>query len=130
MDEATKKKLVELAIKAAERAYAPYSKFRVGSALIDDRGTIYTGCNVENASYGLCVCAERTALVKAVSEGAGKVLGMAIVTLDAPSYCSPCGACRQIMHELAKDALILIASRDGTWQESTMDKLLPGAFEL
>ena len=131
MDEATKKRLVETAIVAAARAYAPYSKFRVGTAAIDDRGTIYTGCNVENASYALCVCAERTALVKAVSDGAGKIVGLAVVTLDAPGTCSPCGACRQIIHELVeKDAAVLLADRNGTWVETTPPELLPEAFTL
>jgi len=130
MDEAMKKKLVQAAMTAAERAYAPYSKFRVGAALLDTNGKIYTGCNVENASYGLTVCAERTALVKAVSEGAAPITCLTVVTLDAPGFCSPCGACRQVIHELAKDALILLADRNGTWEETTADKILPGAFNL
>lgn len=130
MDEPTKKKLVETAIQAANRAYAPYSKFRVGAALIDAKGAVFTGCNVENASYGLSICAERTALFKAVSEGAAEITGLAVVTLDAPGFCSPCGACRQVIHELARKAVVLLASRDATWEETTPDELLPGAFAL
>ena len=130
MDNAMKEKLVVAAIAAADRAYAPYSKFRVGSALLDAKGTIYTGCNVENASYGLTVCAERTALVKAVSEGAAEIVCLTVVTIDSDGFCSPCGACRQIIHELAKNAVILLADRNGTWEETTADKLLPGAFSL
>ena len=130
MDEAMKKQLVQAALKVAERAYVPYSKFHVGAALVDAKGAIFTGCNVENASYGLTVCAERTALVKAVSEGAAEIACLAIVTLDADGFCSPCGACRQIIHELARNAVILLANRNGTWQETTPDELLPGAFVL
>jgi len=130
MNEAMKKKLAKTAIKAAERAYAPYSKFRVGAALLDAKGTVYTGCNIENASYGLSVCAERTALFKAVSEGAAEIVGLAVVTLDAPGFCSPCGACRQVIYELARKAVVLLTDRNGTWQETTPDELLPGAFSL
>ena len=133
MDQAQKKALVNAAIKAAEKAYAPYSHFRVGAALLDEKGTVYTGCNIENASYGLCNCAERTALFKAISEGVTPKTGikaLAVVTLDAAGFCSPCGACRQVIHELATQAMILLADRNGTWQETTPDELLPGAFVL
>ncbi len=133
MDQAQKKALVDAAIKAAEKAYAPYSHFRVGAALLDEKGTVYTGCNIENASYGLCNCAERTALFKAISEGVTPKTGikaLAVVTLDAAGFCSPCGACRQVIHELATPAIILLADRNGTWQETTPDELLPGAFVL
>jgi len=133
MDQAQKKALVDAAIKAAEKAYAPYSHFRVGAALLDEKGTVYTGCNIENASYGLCNCAERTALFKAISEGVTPKTGikaLAVVTLDAAGFCSPCGACRQVIYELATQAMILLADRNGTWQETTPDELLPGAFVL
>lgn len=133
MDQTMKQALVNAAIKAAENAYAPYSHFRVGAALLDEKGTIYTGCNVENASYGLCNCAERTVLFKAISEGVTPKTGtraLAVVTLDAPGFCSPCGACRQVIHELATKASILLADRNGTWEETTPDALLPGAFVL
>ena len=130
MDETTKKKLIELSLKVAERAYAPYSKYRVGATVVDDRGMFYSGCNVENASYSLCVCAARSALVNAVSEGAGKIVGMAILTLDVAGIWSPCGSCRQIICELAKDSTILLADRDGNWKERTAEQLLPGAFTL
>lgn len=130
MTDQQKKDLVNKAIKAAERAYAPYSKFRVGAAALDEKEAVYTGCNVENASYGLTVCAERIALFKAVSEGAAPIQGLAVVTLDAPGTCSPCGACRQVIHELAKDAVVLLADRDGSYEEMTPDELLPKAFVI
>lgn len=133
MDQAMKQTLVNKAIQAAQRAYAPYSHFRVGAAVLDTTGTIYTGCNVENASYGLSNCAERTALFKAVSEGVPPKTGftaLAVVTLDADGFCSPCGACRQVIHELATTALVLLADRNGTWKETTPDELLPGAFSF
>ena len=130
MEQATKQNLVNTAIEAAKRAYAPYSNFHVGAALLDENGKVYTGCNVENASYGLCNCAERTALFKAVSEGAAPITALAVVTLDADGFCSPCGACRQVIHELARKATVLLADRNGTWRETTPDELLPGAFSL
>lgn len=130
MTEQQKNELVNTAIKAAEKAYAPYSKFRVGAAALDENGAVFTGCNVENASYGLTVCAERIALFKAVSEGAAPIKALAVVTLDAPGTCSPCGACRQVIYELAKNSVVLLADREGGFKEMTPAELMPEAFEL
>jgi len=93
-----RRKLIECAIESKGRAYAPYSKFRVGAALLSDDGKVIGGCNVENASYGGAICAERTAVVKAVSEGTTKIIGLA-VTSDVASPLSPCGICRQVLRE-------------------------------
>ena len=128
MDQVMKEKLVEAAREAAARAYAPYSDFHVGAALLLDDGRVFSGCNVENASYGLTCCAERVALFKWVSEGGGKVRAMALISPDHESYISPCGACRQVIMELAPDALILMADRNGAWQETSPAALLPGSF--
>ena len=92
-------KLFQKALAAAESAYAPYSKFRVGAALWSEDGRIFTGCNVENRSFGLTICAERTAVFKAVSEGAKRFLALAVSTPDSEKPVGPCGACRQVLSE-------------------------------
>jgi len=125
-----KDKLVASALEAAVKAYAPYSNFHVGAAAVDAEGNVYTGCNVENASYGLTCCAERVALFKAVSDGAAPIKALAIVSPDNDGYIAPCGACRQVIYELASDAVILLADKDGAYVEQTPDQLLPGAFKL
>ena len=119
----------QLLIKAAEArrlAYAPYSKFLVGAALLTDEGQVFTGINVENASYGLTICAERAAVFKAVSEGHRRFRCLALsVQADA----SPCGACRQVLHEFAPGLNILIGNEDGALdRETSLDVLLPQAF--
>ncbi|MDN4594806.1 cytidine deaminase [Polycladomyces subterraneus] len=121
-------RLIEAAKQAREQAYVPYSRFRVGAALLTDEGTIFTGCNVENASYGLTNCAERTALFKAVSEGARRFTGIAVVA-DTEGPVSPCGACRQVMFELCPpDMKVWLANLKGDVTETTVGALLPGAF--
>ena len=113
----------------AQRAYAPYSHFRVGAAVRDAQGTVHVGCNVENASYGLTVCAERNAIFAAVAAGAPKPFAaLAVACVDAAEgACSPCGACRQVMSEhLASDATIYV---DGLGHFSVAE-LLPHAFRL
>lgn len=102
--------LVQAAISASGRAYAPYSSYPVGAALRAADGTIYTGCNVENAAYPACICAERTALVKAVSEGERRFDMLAVVTRNAGS---PCGVCRQMLYEFAPHLRVIIADLDG-----------------
>lgn len=104
----TDQALVELAFTMLEKSYVPYSRFPVGAALEGTDGTVYTGCNVENAAYGSTLCAERTALVKAVSEGCRSFTRLAVVGNSA-DYCWPCGACRQMLYEFAPDLEVLVA---------------------
>ncbi len=125
-----KTELIALAWQAAERAYAPYSHWQVGAAAVGEDGRVYTGCNIENASYGLTNCAERTALFKMVSEGCLRFTAMAVVSGDT---CNgyPCGACRQVMSEFAANSRVpvYIAGKDGSCLETTVGGLLPYAFE-
>ena len=117
--------LVDLARKARKRAYAPYSHYKVGAALLGKSGAVYTGCNVENASYSHTVCAERTAVLKAVSEGETEFEAIAVVTRNGGS---PCGACRQVLSEFSPELLIYIADKDGEYRTTTLKKLLPDSF--
>ncbi len=117
--------LVGLAADARSRAYVPYSQFAVGAALRTKSGKTYTGCNVENASYGLTVCAERVAIWKAVSAGETDFEALALVTSNGGS---PCGACRQVMAEFAPQMPVVIADVDGGRQVMTVTELLPLAF--
>ena len=122
--------LICAAVAAKEKAYAPYSHFRVGAALTDERGNRYNGCNVENASYGATCCAERTAIFKAISEGAQRIRRLAVVS-DKAELCLPCGICRQVMAEFAADDFILLAaSPDGQYRTFTLEELLPAHFRL
>lgn len=125
------KKLIEEAIKGRSYSYSPYSKFKVGASLLMKDGSYITGCNIENVSYGLANCAERTALFKMVSSGYDKdsVVAMAIVA-DTKKPVSPCGACRQVMAELLhKDTKVYLANLDCEYLETTVEKLLPYSFE-
>ncbi len=117
--------LVAAAFKAREAAYVPYSGYRVGAALRDREGRVFTGCNVENVSYGLTNCAERTALFKAVSEGSREFEAIAITAEGTAPW--PCGACRQVLSEFAPNLRVLIAW-DGGREESSLDALLPHSF--
>ena len=118
--------LIELANEARRRAYAPYSKYQVGAALRTSTGRLYTGCNVENAAYPQCMCAERVAIFKAVSEGETQFDVIAIVT---PNGGSPCGGCRQVLAEFGLDTIVLIANGEGQLlSELPIGDLLPGAF--
>ncbi|MDY0320017.1 MAG: cytidine deaminase [Candidatus Cloacimonadaceae bacterium] len=121
-------KLLEIAKQAAEKAYVPYSGFKVGSAVICIDGSVYSGCNVENASYSLTICAERTAIFKAISEGHKQFTAIAIY-VDSDKVFPPCGACRQVISEFAPTIPVVYANLNETI-ETTMDKLLPGAFKL
>lgn len=123
--------LIEQAIKGRGFAYTPYSKFKVGAAILLKNGKYICGCNVENVSYGLCNCAERTALFKMVSEGYTKddVVAMAIVA-NTEKPVSPCGACRQVMAELLnKNTLVFLANLEKDYKETTVEELLPYSFE-
>jgi cytidine deaminase len=123
-----KETLLAEARRAREFAYVPYSHFPVGAALMAEDGTIYRGCNVENASFGLTNCAERTALFKAVSEGKRRFVALAVVA-DTPGPVTPCGACRQVMVEWCPpDMKVYLANLKGEVIETTVGKLLPDSF--
>ena len=126
MTELEIQKLMDCAIKARENAYSPYSHFAVGAALLCEDGTLYEGCNIENASYGLTNCAERTAIFKAVSEGHIKFKALAVVA-DTEGPCAPCGACRQVMAEF-KIPLIIMGNWMGNIKIVTIEELLPFSF--
>jgi cytidine deaminase len=118
--------LIKTAIEARTRAYAPYSNYPVGAALLTSTGKIYTGVNVENAAYPTTMCAERVAVFKAVSEGECKFIAIAVVTSNGGS---PCGSCRQVLAEFGLDTRVLIADAQGqVVQETDVAGLLPGAF--
>jgi cytidine deaminase len=117
---------------ARDQAYAPYSHFHVGAVVLTRDGRQFAGCNVENASYGLCNCAERTALFNAVAAGCrpGDFALLAVIA-DTPSPVSPCGACRQVMAELCGEAMpVLLGNLAGAVERTTVGALLPGAFQL
>lgn len=119
--------LIAAAARAREQAYVPYSKFKVGAALLTRSGRIVTGCNVENASSGATICAERTAVVKAVSEGEREFLALAVVT-DVPRPASPCGICRQVLVEFNPALPVIMANLSGEYRVERADTLLPLAF--
>lgn len=120
--------LIEEAKLGREKAYVPYSKFGVGAALLTKDGKVYQGCNIENAAYSMCNCAERTAIFKAYSEGDRDFQLLAVVA-DTERPCSPCGACRQVISELCpRDMLVVLTNLKGDKQEITVADLLPGAF--
>lgn len=121
----TDEKLLQNAIEMMERAYVPYSHYRVGAALLAQDGTVYTGCNVENAAYGNTLCAERTALCKAISEGARMFTAIAIAARGSAPF--PCGACRQSLYEFAPDLRVLV-TWDGNVREAMLSDLLPEGF--
>ena len=129
MDKEKQKDLVEQADGMLKKAYVPYSRFPVGAALLTKDGKTYTGCNIENASYGLSNCAERTAIFKAVSEGE-KDFDYLVVTGGTEGPISPCGACRQVMVEFFEpDMKVLLTNEQGKVKETTVAELLPGAFQ-
>ena len=128
MTEMTDRELAEIAYSMQERAYVPYSKYPVGAAILCADGTVFTGCNVENAAYGSSICAERTALLKAVSEGhRDDWVKIAVVTSgDDAGY--PCGSCRQMLYEFAPDLKIIIGGKDKVLSTITLSELLPHGF--
>lgn len=127
-----RKDLVALAREAAEKAYAPYSRFRVGAAVVGSDGLVYTGANVENAAYPSSTCAEATAIAHAVSCGVRKIDAVAVACIDAPSVAAsyPCGRCRQIMAEFGVDQVHVAAGPGSKVRSHTLDELLPHRFRL
>lgn len=120
--------LISAAQAVRERAHAPFSKFKVGAAIEDEHGRIFTGCNVENASYGLTLCAERVAVFKAISEGAGRLIRVVVVA-DTPTPTPPCGACRQILWEFMGDAEIIMVNLAGQRETVHLSQIFPRAFD-
>ncbi|QQK07673.1 cytidine deaminase [Miniphocaeibacter halophilus] len=120
-------KLIKLAYTAREKAYTPYSNFKVGAAVVTENNNIYSGCNIENAAYSPSICAERTAIFKAISEGESKIKLIVIVGTNDFTY--PCGVCRQVIKEFAKDTCkIIVANNKMEYKTFTLDELLPYSF--
>ncbi len=127
---ALQSRLLKAAREALEKAYAPYSRFRVGAALLTDQGHLFSGANVENASYGLTLCAERAAVAAAVAaEGPGLKIRALAVVCEAPGACPPCGACRQVLQEFSAGAVVIYAGPEGLVQRP-LEELLPESFAL
>ena len=122
------KELIEKAIEASKKAYAPYSKFQVGASLLAKDGTCFTGCNVENASFSLTNCAERTALFSAVAKGYNQDFTKLVVYVDREDFTAPCGACRQVIHELAPEVEICLVNNQGRVKRLSVGDLLPFSF--
>lgn len=130
MDRISNEALIDMARTVKSKAYAPYSGFQVGAALVTEDGTVFTGCNVENSSYGATICAERSAMVKAVSEGYHHFTRIAIVGGDERTYTFPCGMCLQVMTEfMDKDAVLIFSDTQGL-KEFTLAEFLPNQFIL
>ena len=121
------RRLARAARRAAKSSYAPYSTFRVGAAVLTSSGKIFSGFNIENASFGLTNCAERTAVFRAVAEGQRKLVAVAVYTPTSRPT-APCGACRQVIHEFGPAAEVVCTCRSAERVETTLDQLLPGAF--
>lgn len=129
LDPAAARDLLDRAREVRANAYAPYSRFPVGAALLAADGRVFTGCNVENASYGLANCAERVAIGKAVSEGVQQFAAIAVIGPEDVQPCAPCGACRQVLYEFEPDLPVIFPSAaEGGFQVQRMSELLPGAF--
>lgn len=120
--------LITSASEARENAIAPYSGFRVGAALVSSGGTVFTGCNIENASFGLTICAERVAIFKALSEGGKEFTALAVVA-DTERLTPPCGACRQVIWEFCGDIPVTLANLKGSSRTVMMSEILPNAFD-
>jgi len=124
------KKLLDAARKAKENAYAPYSHFHVGAALMTEDGNIYSGCNVENTSYGLTICAERNAIFKMAAEGK-RLISEILVIGDTEEFLPPCGACRQVIAEFSKkETPVYMCNKNGDVKQSTVDDIIPYSFTL
>lgn len=125
----TDQELLALAKEARKNAYVPYSKFQVGAAIECGNGEVFTGCNVENAAYGSTICAERTAALKAISQG-NKDFRRIAIWADSQDYCYPCGACRQFLVEFAPDMDVLAGRNDDAYVSFKLRELLPGIFNF
>lgn len=125
----TDRELINLAKEAAEKAYAPYSRFKVGAALECVNGKIFLGCNIENAALGSTMCAERVAIYKAISEGETNFSRIAIYG-EGAEYCMPCGNCRQVISEFSRDIEVLCARSTGSYVSYKLNQLLPHAFKF
>ena len=129
LDAKTERSLISKASKAADKAYSPFSKVKVGAAILTSDGRVFSGCNVENSSYGLSICAERTAAVKAVSSGAKSFKAVAVVSnLEGLTY--PCGACRQFLSEFGDDIMVIVVAKKGNVMRHSLGELLPETFLL
>ena len=124
----TDRELAQKAVEMQNFSYCPYSNFPVGAALLCEDGTVFTGCNVESAAYGSTICAERTALLKAVSEGHRDDWVTMAVAGRGEDFCWPCGSCRQMLYEFAPELRILAVRGDGTFEEAKLSELLPRGF--
>lgn len=124
----TDKELLSIAFDTMNKAYAPYSGYKVGAAIECRDGTVFTGCNVENSAYGETICAERAAVIAAVSAGKKDFARIAIVPSGGNEYCTPCGSCRQVIAEFTPDAELLCARADGRYASYRLSELLPHAF--
>ncbi len=123
------RKLIEKAKLVREKAYAPYSKYKVGACVVTSKGKVFSGCNVENASFGGAICAERVAITKAVSEGEKSFKAIVVVSQSAgKTKTAPCGFCRQFIHEFAPEAEVITSDLEGNYQIFSMESLLPNAF--
>ncbi len=127
----TDQELIQLAHKASENAYSPYSGFAIGAALLSKNGKVYLGCNIENASYGLTICAERVAIFNAISQGEKDFVAMAILTPSEDiNLGTPCGACRQVIWEFARDIRLILCNYKGDSRITNIKELLPQAFSF
>ncbi len=124
----TDRELIQRAFEMHRVSYVPYSRFPVGAAILTQDGRVFTGCNVENAAYGSTICAERTAILKAVSEGCREGWTAIAIAGQGADFCWPCGACRQMLYEFAPELRVLAARGDGGYQEASLEQLLPHGF--
>lgn len=131
MDPKSADELVQAAVAARKKAYAPYSKFKVGAAILTKDGKTYQGCNIENASYGATICAERSAVCNMIANGGADPIAIAICYSEE-EFAVPCGICRQVLSEFSPkgDLVILMAKTDGSYRETTLSALLPSSFKL
>ena len=129
LDDTVRQNLMDQARRAREHAYAPYSNFKVGAAVLTAAGEIFSGGNIENASLGATICAERVAIFAAVAAGCRNLTALAIIA-DTPDPVAPCGLCRQVLSEFNPDCRVLMANTAGRWRLATLKELLPQAFRL